>query len=179
MRPSESFVGQPVRALQTMLRVIAMESHKASNVIPDGIYGHQTMDAVKDFQQSQNLPATGIVNNETWDRIVDAYEPAMVNQSRAQSISTHMNGCIHSGESSPSVMLAQAMLHTVGEQFHCVEMPTHSGTLDSQTERSLRSFQIVCDLPSTGDLDKGTWKHLCLQFSLAANPNFKKRTDIC
>lgn len=179
MRPPESFVGQPVRALQTMLRVIAMESHKVSNVIPDGIYGHQTMDAVKDFQQSQNLPATGIVNNETWDRIVDAYEPAMVNQGRAQPISAQMDGCIHSGESSPNVMLAQAMLHTIGQQFHCVEMPTHSGALDPQTARSLRSFQNVCDLPSTGDLDKGTWKHLCLQFSLAANPNLGKRSRNC
>ena len=43
MRPDSSFVEQPVRSLQTMLRVIAMDDSRYQNIIPDGIYGAESM----------------------------------------------------------------------------------------------------------------------------------------
>ena len=51
MRPGESFVGQPIRSLQTMLRVLAQYDGKYASVVPDGIYGPQTMAAVAHFQR--------------------------------------------------------------------------------------------------------------------------------
>ena len=39
MRPPESFIGQPIRSLQTMLRVIAEDQPGHVRIIPDGIYG--------------------------------------------------------------------------------------------------------------------------------------------
>ena len=49
MRPVESFVGQPIRSLQTMLRVIAQNDAAHPDVIPDGIYGPETVAAVSAF----------------------------------------------------------------------------------------------------------------------------------
>ena len=46
MRPDESFVGQPVRSLQTMLRTLAEADDRYNSVIPDGVYGPQTVAAV-------------------------------------------------------------------------------------------------------------------------------------
>ena len=46
MRPEESFIGQPIRSLQTMLRTIAEDKAGYQSVIPDGIYGPETMSAV-------------------------------------------------------------------------------------------------------------------------------------
>ena len=46
MRPPESFVGQPIRSLQTMLRVIAENDPSHPTLVPDGIYGPETVDAV-------------------------------------------------------------------------------------------------------------------------------------
>ena len=39
MRPPESFLNQPIRSLQTMLRVIAENNPAHERIIPDGIYG--------------------------------------------------------------------------------------------------------------------------------------------
>ena len=61
MKPGESFVGQPVRSLQTMLRVIAEDGGYIPTVVPDGIYGPQTATAVSTFQRRHALPITGIV----------------------------------------------------------------------------------------------------------------------
>ena len=52
MRPAESFIEQPVRSLQTMLRVIAEDDNRLPTVIPDGIYGPTTMNSVTPLQAS-------------------------------------------------------------------------------------------------------------------------------
>ena len=50
MREPESFIGQPIRSLQTMLRVIAENDPSHERIIPDGIYGPETVSAVSTFQ---------------------------------------------------------------------------------------------------------------------------------
>jgi peptidoglycan hydrolase-like protein with peptidoglycan-binding domain len=65
MRPKESFVSQPVRSLQTMLRVLAEDDNELSSLVPDGIYGNQTRQAVSTFQRKYGIPMTGVVNEET------------------------------------------------------------------------------------------------------------------
>ena len=42
MRPTETFLGQPIRSLQTMLRVLAEFDADYLPLIPDGIYGAET-----------------------------------------------------------------------------------------------------------------------------------------
>ena len=51
MRPKESFIAQPVRSLQTMLRVIAERDKRLPSVVPDGIFGRNTMAAVSAFHR--------------------------------------------------------------------------------------------------------------------------------
>ena len=58
MRPAESFVRQPVRSLQTMLRVLAEDDDELLTLVPDGIYGPQTRQAVTAFQRKYGIPVT-------------------------------------------------------------------------------------------------------------------------
>ena len=77
MRPQESFVGQPIRSLQTMLRVISEDDPSHPTVIPDGIYGRDTVAAVTAFQREFGLPATGVTNYGTWNEIVRIYDDSL------------------------------------------------------------------------------------------------------
>ena len=176
MKPNESFLGQPIRSLQTMLRVIAENDDRYETLIPDGIYGNATMSAVTRFQKNHGLNVTGITDQETWDHIVAAYEPALVNVDEAQSIDIILNPgqVIRRGEQSPYLYIAQSMLLVLAQEYASITTPTHSGILDEATAQSLASFQALADLPQTGELDKLTWKHLALHFPLAANRKEKK-----
>ena len=49
-----------------------------------------------------------------------------------------------------------------------ISQPTLSGLLDEATAEAIASFQVLSGLPMTGQLDKHTWKHLVLQYPLAA-----------
>lgn len=170
MRPPESFIGQPVRSLQTMLRVIASRHQDLPNVIPDGIYGKQTVAAVSAFQQKFGIPVTGITDQTTWDIIVSVYEPAHIEVSPAQPLQIILepNQVIRSGEDHYSIYLTQALLIAMSRSYASIPEPPLSGTLDYGTAESLSAFQRLSGLPITGELDKLTWKHLVLQFQLNA-----------
>ena len=177
MRPPESFIGQPVRSLQTMLRVIAAHHTDLPSVIPDGIYGQQTAGAVSAFQRKFGIPVTGIADQSTWEMIVSVYEPAQVRVTPAQPLQIILepNQVIRIGEDHHSIYLTQAMLISMSRTYLTIPEPPLSGTLDQGTTESLSAFQRLNGLPITGELDKITWKHLVLQFQLSAvNPIYRQ-----
>lgn len=171
MRPHETFVAQPVRSLQQMLRTLHEADDRHPRIIPDGIYGRKTLEAVSAFQRLHGLPVTGVADQATWDAIALAYEPALVEVDHAQPVEIILNTgkVLRRGEESPYLYLAQSMLLVLAEQYASITTPTHSGILDEATAQSLAAFQALTDLPQTGELDKVTWKHLALHFPLAAN----------
>ena len=171
MRPPESFVGQPIRSLQTMLRVIAENDPSYVRIVPDGIYGPETVRAVSTFQRKHGLSVTGITDQPTWEAVVAVYEPALVQQDEAYPLNIILNPqqVIRKGERNPHLYLVQAMLTVLSDIYKSVGQPSMTGLLDEATADAIASFQFLSGLPITGNLDKHTWKHLVLQYPLAAN----------
>ena len=171
MRPGESFIEQPIRSLQTMLRVIAEDDPRLPTVVPDGIYGPSTMNAVTAFQRQYGIAATGVVDQLTWERIVTVYEPALVRVGKAEPIEIVMDPgqVFRSGDGSPYIFLLQSMLTQLSIDHPSINAPGHSGFLDASTMDALAAFQRLSDLPDNGELDKLTWKHLVRQFTLNAH----------
>lgn len=176
MRPPESYVGQPIRSLQTMLQVIAQHDESHPAVIPDGIYGPETMRAVAVFQRKHMLPVTGIADLATWETIIRIYEYSLAGQYVASPIEVVWNPgiVIQNGQTHPNLFLAQGMLAVLADAYHSVSKPSLTGVLDEITADSISSFQMLSGLPVTGNLDRGTWEHLSRQYPLAAN-----RTAAC
>ena len=172
MKPRDSFVSQPIRSLQTMLRVLSEDDREnLPFLIPDGIYGTQTRQAVAAFQRKYGIPVTGITDQSTWERIVEEHHPALIRLGPAQPLRLILNPnqVIRRGESHPYLFLVQGMLLTLSDIYGSILPPGISGVLDEATAQSLEGFQYLSSLPQTGELDKITWKHLALQYPLAVN----------
>jgi len=171
MRPAESFVAQPIRSLQTMLRVIAESDERQPSVIPDGFYSADTIRAVSAFQRRYGLPVTGVTDQETWDAIVPIYQTALVEVGEAEPLNIILNPSqvIRRGERSPHLYLIQGMLTVLAEVYRSIPAPPSTGVLDLPTAESLIQFQLLSLLPATGEVDKHTWKHLALHYPMAAN----------
>lgn len=169
MRPRESFVGQPVRSLQTMLRVIAENDELQPSVIPDGIYGPQTATAVSTFQRRNGLPITGITDQDTWERIVAAYEPALIAVGPVEPLEIILEPgeIIRQGDSNPNIYLVQAMLIVLSQTYASIPAPAVTGILDLPTANALSEFQLLTLLPVTGELNRNTWRHLALHYPMA------------
>ena len=129
------------------------------------------MSAVTAFQRNHGLPVTGITDQQTWEAVVAAYDPALIELVEAQPVDIILNPSqiLRKGESSPYLYVAQALLLVLSQTYASVGTPSQSGILDASTSDSIASFQALSGLPMTGELDKITWKHLALHFPLAAN----------
>lgn len=173
MRPPESFIEQSVRSLQTMLRVLAEDDSSLPTVIPDGIYGPSTMTAVSAFQRKYGLPVTGVTDQTTWDTIESAYEPAIIRVGKAQPIEVLLDAgeILGNGDSDPYVFLAQAMLLQLSQGNATIILPEVTGVIDDDTSNAIIQFQKLAGLEETGEIDRITWKHLVLHFTLDAHKN--------
>lgn len=171
MRPEESFLNQPIRSLQQMLRTIAEQDGDYETLIPDGIYGPATMSAVSTFQRRHGLGVTGITDQATWEAVVARYELARIQVEEAESLQIVLNPnqVIRRGERHPHLYVIQGVLQALAEVYGSISEPSHSGILDAATADAIASFQYLAGLPMTGNLDKHTWKQLALHYPLAVN----------
>ncbi len=176
MRPDESFVGQDIRSLQTMLRVIAEYDPRLPITVPDGIYSQDTMNAVSSFQRTRSLPVTGVTDQATWDAVVQAYELALIQQLKPEPIQILLEPgqIIRAGEYHPNLYLLQAMLAFLATIEQTIPGPDVNGTLDGPTAQALAAFQALAGLPPTGQLDKLTWKYLVQQYISGANRRIRR-----
>lgn len=177
MRPPESFIGQPVRSLQTMIRVIAQNDPDQPSLIPDGIYGVQTTGAVSAFQQNHGLPVTGVADQNTWEAIVAEYEPALIIAGPAQPLEIVLDSgeILTRGSRDPDIYIVQAVLTVLSNAYSSITPPGSSGILDEPTATSLISFQEMSGLPQSGELDKLTWRQLALHYPLAAERSTRRQ----
>lgn len=63
---------QHILELQAYLHGISHQS-QLPHLIPDGVYGENTANAVRLFQQQNQLPPTGETDTATWNAIAQAY----------------------------------------------------------------------------------------------------------
>ena len=177
MRPDASFVAQPIRSLQTMLRVISEDDRTLPAIIPDGIYGQETITAISAFQRRNGLPVTGITDQQTWDAIVEAYEEAIVRVDKATPIEIIMDPgqVFRLGDEGPYIYLMQTLLIWLSKDNQTIDPPGHTGIFDQQTADALSAFQGLAGLERTGNLDKNTWKNLSRHFTLNAHHNSNRQ----
>lgn len=168
MRPRESFINQPIRSLQEMLRVIALSDRRLPDIIPDGIYGQSTISAVNIFQQLYGLPITGITDQATWEKVVEIFEIARINAEPAKAIEIlfKRNQSLSSGDTGPYIYFLQTMLMRLNKEYPSIPHLEITGIYDNTTVEAIQNFQKLSDLPPNGQTDKKTWNYLVDHFTL-------------
>ena len=169
MTPAQ-YVGQPIRSLQTMLRTLAHADGALVRLVPDGIYGPDTVQAVREFQRQQALPVTGETDGATWARIVAVYtekSPAVLPAAPVR-IRWTPNQVLSAGSRNAHLFLMQAMLQALGRFFVNVPAVRATGVHDEASVAAVRWLQKLSGLPQTGDVDQTTWAYLAGLYSLSA-----------
>lgn len=65
--------GSKVRQMQEQINRISRAYPSIPSIAADGIYGQNTADAVRKFQNVFGLPQTGVVDYPTWYKISEIY----------------------------------------------------------------------------------------------------------
>ncbi len=154
---TDNLTGRPVYSVQQMLRQI--NAKKPLPGIPDGIFGSQTTDRVKEFQQENNLSPSGTVDSETFRAIRDAYNQTVKDRRKPIEVAPH--GVVFDDPQAEEdiLLIAQTMLRTLADTYENLSKPDANGRYDAKTQTAISDFQSAFNLPQNG-FDKNTWDTL-------------------
>jgi transcriptional regulator with XRE-family HTH domain len=121
-----------VRVVQWLLRARGFD---VGSTGPDGVFGSATEAAVRSFQQSQSLPATGAVDGPTWEHLIIACGPS----NRGSQVDALQEALNADGASSPISV---------------------DGDYGPSTESAVRRVQSAYGMRATGYSDLNTWRSI-------------------
>ena len=137
--------GERVEQLQYLLNVAAEFVPSVPSVVIDGIFGPGTRDAVFAFQRYVGLPATGLVDDATWDALYDQY--AALDEGILQSAAYFP----------PQTEVSPTTPQNVRQRLHAL------GYRGQNVQAELRAFQRANGLPVTGRLTNDTAAAITVQ----------------
>lgn len=152
----------PVKEIQFFLREIASHNPEIPVLFIDGIYEPHTRQAVIEFQKINNLPATGIADFKTWNKIVAEYKKCMEISNEPNKVTVFTSKCfeIKQGDELDAVYVIQILLNNLARKYKNYNTLSITGKFDSKTEDAVKAFQKTNSLPVTGAVDKKTWNML-------------------
>ena len=163
MRQAGDYIARPVRSLQSMLRVIAKAEPEVPSVVPDGIYGGDTENAIRAFQTAHNLPATGQTDNATWNAVVEAYTHCASEVLPACPLYIRWDPLqvLHPGDRNLHLYLIQGMLMALDRVYNPIPDVQATGVYDEATRQAITWLLERSDLPDENRIDQAVWEYLC------------------
>jgi len=132
----------------------------------DGIFGPETENAVRTFQQIFGLTADGIVGKATWYRLVRLYV-GVTNLAELESegqrfyaVNWQTPSSIRIGARGQSVRQLQFMLRVLSEYINDIPPVTEDGIFGQQTQNAVIAFQRFAGLTPDGIVGPATWSAL-------------------
>jgi peptidoglycan hydrolase-like protein with peptidoglycan-binding domain len=143
-----------VRAIQQKLVDAGFVPENQQRGFADGAWGGNTAAAVRRFQEANNLPATGLLDDQTGRRLF-----GMRNAPTTPTPTTPSNSGtasdLHRGSRGPAVERLQDNLIELGFMTRA-QKATGAGIFGPQTESALKEFQRSAHLTANGKLDSPT-----------------------
>jgi peptidoglycan hydrolase-like protein with peptidoglycan-binding domain len=140
-------------------------------IMPDGIYDPLTKESVIKFCKAQQLPETGEVDKEVWDRIVEVYNQVSGNAINPIMAFPSNEYIIKEGDNNMLVSLLQVMLQALGLNYKNCPMVNVTGLYDELTVNGVKNIQKIAEITETGDVNLFTWNHIVTLFNELQLPN--------
>ena len=156
-------IGNDVKSLQIYLNRISGNYPAIPKIAAtDGVFGSDTEEAVRKFQEIFGLEVTGTVRCATWYKITYIYTSvkhiAELDSEgvRFEEIAQQFTEDLKIGMQSIEVSMLQYYLAVIGAYYEAVTPVDITGYFGEMTENSVKSFQRVFGLPQTGEVDRET-----------------------
>lgn len=164
---SEGDSGDPVLAIQYYLRVIGEFNNMIPIIAVDGYFGPETTQAVKAFQQFYGLPVTGVVDEATWDLMVEAYAGTLASlppEYRSEAEVLYPGVILRLGMSGPSISTLQTFLSLISNTFPNIPKVAVTGYFGPETQAAVLAYQREFGLTPRGIVGPITWSNIARRY---------------
>lgn len=159
LRPGDS--GDEVRVIQYFLAVVSDFYNTVPSVAVNGSFDEATTAAVQAFQQTAELPVDGIVGEQTWRELYNAYRGIIDTLELPETrVAPYPGDPLTLGSSGPYVTYLQTYLNTVAAAYTSLPTVDITGTFDEQTQAAVEAFQREMGLSVNGVVGANTWNRL-------------------
>lgn len=158
-----------IRQIQRALRILHKNGEDVPIVYEDGIFGEETERAVIAFQALYGLEPSGIVDYETWVRLMEAANGHIIGNAQPFPIfpyvSDEESGVLPEGEGK-AIYFLQAMIIAISEKYSGFDEVTLSGTNDEATRNAIiKIYELSEGETATGALTRKTWNAVARLFN--------------
>ena len=148
--------GETVRLAQYFLRVAALYDESIPPITIDGVYGADTENAVRAFQQTQGLTADGIIGSATWNALYERF----LGINRTTGLAVPYPGTpLKVGSRGDNVRLVQEYLNALSRAYPLPRIAA-DGIYGPATENAVTAFQRLFGLAADGIVGPRTWERL-------------------
>ncbi|MDE5772124.1 MAG: peptidoglycan-binding protein [Ruminococcus sp.] len=151
---------QHIMELQTYLNAISFVNGQIPKIVPDGIYGKETIFAVKMFQREYGLSETGNTDPVTWNKVVSVYRSYIRSEPVPYNVFPSASYVAHLGEQGQIIYVLQAMLNDLGNNYDNAPKVDVCGHYNMETSNAVRFIQKKIGLPQSGNVDSMGWNML-------------------
>lgn len=152
--------GSAVRTMQAYLNTIRTVYPGIPLLTVDGVFGEQTLAAVRAFQQQAFLTVDGIIGPETWNKIIAAF----LLVTGEESVSLEYPGTpLRVGSRGASVRLMQTFLSDLRTPYPSLPAIAIDGIFGPNTEAAVLFFQRLFGLVQDGIIGPVTWNAIVQQ----------------
>jgi len=159
--------GPNVVVIQASLNQVAEDYPAIPKINPvDGIFGPETEQSIRKFQEVFQLTPDGIVGKATWYKLVQLYVAIrQLNELTSEgqqyiSVNPAYQNVLAEGASGTGVTYVQYLLGILAQYFPEIPPVSVTGYFDAATRASVIGFQRFVGLPVTGVVGEATWNAL-------------------
>lgn len=158
LRPGDS--GRGVVVVQYLLNYVAQFENEIAPFNQTGLYDSETENAVRAFQQLYGLNVDGIVGEQTYSALFDAYVGIISGVPQdifIPSIVPYPGFELLLGSTAPEVRDLQEYLNFIGQSYTNIPNIPVTGVFSTATRDAVIAFQTDFGLPPTGIVGLETW----------------------
>ncbi len=160
--------GLGVSNLQYLLSYLSRFYSSIQSVDIDGIFGNQTRQSVVSAQNTFGLAEDGIVGENTWNAIYEAYR-GIVNEIPLKYVEGNIipfpGLILRVGSDNDSVLLLQQYINVIARVYPEVNSVETTGYFGAQTDRAVKAIQTIMNLEPNGIVGAITWDGISSLYS--------------
>ncbi|MGN0612918.1 MAG: peptidoglycan-binding protein [Porcipelethomonas sp.] len=130
-----------ISELQDYLYGISHHDERIPPIIPDGVYGRETTEAIKAFQRTQGLPVSGTTDSATWSALAGRHRDLTV---QPEQLDIFPKNYILVPESTGElVYIIQMLLNILSREYANIPLTELNGIYSPEMQNAVTAFKNI------------------------------------